>query len=1225
MATQKGVGAKLQLSVEDALREIARLQKELVRLERYAQDNPIRAKIVVDTSELDKAANKIKTMINGGSGSNSTSSKAVGFPKASELTQINQQLRIANQLLYGILGVTANLNSQTTQLRQNIKEAYGNSNGFQQFNRNIVNINRTIHEHGQEVKTASQLWLNWGTAAFKVGEQLSKSAENIYTSYRNFGQNLLTRFSSFANSVMETVGLSVTGMIDDALEQEKKLQQSQIGFGNMFNGDVSKMIEQVRTTASKSPGLNSGDLADYINQLGAVAGGNFDTAFNATMGVLKTVQYGGGDANSQMNYIIKNIRDVVAKGKGTQVDVQQFNRAMPLLVKSLQAIGASDFLKDGQLTITKDNASKLMEAFAQLNTKDNPAYDIFSQTANTLTGIQEEFRETTSTMIAKAFENLGFFEALTNIMRNTVFDEIQSWLDSLGKWINRIKNSIDWEKVGKQVAETMDGIKLAISEFGHMLKENFGNTEFIKLAVKVVGAFVEGLIKGATELGKFLSWLREKLGDRGLINLASSLGQAVTQGIILQKVLGGVSSAFSAIAKVLGTIAMYRAFAGAQGGTAGLLGGTASLASTASGASSFVLAGSSLKTGATLSKSIGATAVSAITRVGIGSIIGLLADGAAQAVESMNMFGDESVKVANILDVAGEAIQYGVYGSILGPLGALGGALIGAIKGINEAQARIDKANADATSTQVRKIKTEGADDIIKATIDTFRTSGGIFDEETAGATWVKNQLEEYLANTPAGDWDAETIYDKFVSAYRQRLGQEAMVAADNLGGFWNLKGEKLQYFTGGGSEGPKQITEAGERLVKLIRDYNLVGYDSAEALRTADAETLIDTYLKSAELNEAQLKFLEERATEFESTVGESTTESRDLINQAVQNAGGSLDQAIKNALGAGDEAFAKTLQAYKTLEGLADKTLVKMGVGAYGDKYWNADTATEILGEKGGEKYKQWRNRNNFTDTFNDDMNDIKRVYGTGEIEEIITSLWETRTKSKTLAESTSGVSDEVRQQAIDRVKAIDDFLARFQNINEGDWEGMASQLIPLAQMLAESGDTSSLRTLIHTGERVKTENGWKWEEGSEYTAEEWLEWFLKRFPDYHDLETIADIIKQTRKTILPIFKASGGMIGRGVDTVPAYLQPGEFVQRASAVSAAGLGVMNALNNGDLASAYRLIGSKINGHWNNSQTTTNNDYSQHTRFTPITIINRHRSSRASSDTSLANLLALG
>ena len=105
-------------------------------------------------------------------------------------------------------------------------------------------------------------------------------------------------------------------------------------------------------------------------------------------------------------------------------------------------------------------------------------------------------------------------------------------------------------------------------------------------------------------------------------------------------------------------------------------------------------------------------------------------------------------------------------------------------------------------------------------------------------------------------------------------------------------------------------------------------------------------------------------------------------------------------------------------------------------------------------------------------------------------------------------------------------------------------------------------------------------------------------------------------------PIYRATGG---RGVDTVPAFLQPGEFVMRRGSVMKAGLGVMSALNRGDLAAAARGLGARlITGGANNSRSwnnTVNNN--QRTNNNVFNIVNRNLSARTSTYSNLANRIA--
>lgn len=1087
----KGYGATLKLNVTEALKNIQTLQKAIQNLKKGVEE-PINVDVKTNGEKIDNLSKSFKTAID---------------------------------------------NTKT-------------------FKQGVAEVTKEAQKQQTEVKKLNENWLTQFATGAKVAAELSKTINNLTNSFRNTGKTLLTEFTSFAGNILETVGFQVTNIIDDAIEQEKKLQQSRIGFGNMFPGqDIASMIQRVRTTAAESPGLNSGDLADYINQLGAVSGGSFNTAFNATMGILKTVQYGGGDANAQMGYIIKNIRDVVAKGKATAIDVQQFNRAMPLLQKSLGAIGASDFLKNGTLTITKENADRLMEAFAQLNTEQNPAYNIFEQTGKTLAGIQEEFSEKTSTMITTSLEELGFFDALQQIMREDVFDEMEEGLSAVSKWVKEIVDAIDWDEVGKTVGEVLQEIKEAIGDFGEMLKQNFGNTEFITTAIRAVGEFFKGLIDGATELGKFLEGIRELVGDETFVNLANQLGRAVTQGKILTTILGWATNGLGTFSNILSNVAFMK-YIGGKGSSASVTGASA------------------LKP--------------ALGRLGIGATIGLLGDAAAEATQQLKLFGDRSTLIANELDIAGNTIEGAVYGSVLGPFGALGGAALGLVDGFRQAQERIDQVEAEETEGRVKDIVQEGGQAVLNAAISTFRTAGGTFDEQTDAAVWIKNQVIDYLNKTPAMEWDAATIYDRFVSAYRQKLGHEVMVGADETEGFWDIQGKAID-FVSKNAKGETVITQYGQDLTKLIRDYNLVGYDSIDKLNATSSESLIREYLQGETLNLGQLDFLKNKAKEFEETTGASITASRDEINDAIERFGG-LGKAIDATKDGADEALNAMLKAFRHIQIEADETSALIAGETKGDRFWTKEVARQYLGDEGAETYETWRKS---FDPIADmglgpNANRVRSLFGTSQIEEIVTMLGTERDALRANALSSTG-EDQQRDTAA--AQAIDEFFVKFKDLK--DYASLAPVLEELMKTLLSYQRSSGLISALRGGAD--------------------LAWVTLK----NTLPFLA-----TGGKVVPIFRANGG---RGVDSVPAYLQPGEFVQRASAVNAAGLGVMNALNNGDLARAYTLLGSKIHGTWDNSRHSTVSTDNRRSIFNRTYITNNNRSGRISSYHSLANKLALG
>lgn len=119
--------------------------------------------------------------------------------------------------------------------------------------------------------------------------------------------------------------------------------------------------------------------------------------------------------------------------------------------------------------------------------------------------------------------------------------------------------------------------------------------------------------------------------------------------------------------------------------------------------------------------------------------------------------------------------------------------------------------------------------------------------------------------------------------------------------------------------------------------------------------------------------------------------------------------------------------------------------------------------------------------------------------------------------------------------------------------------------------------------------------------------------------------DLWKSYGGVVKPIYRADGGDIpSRGVDTVPTMLSPGEYVMKSSAVSKAGLGIMNAINRGDLGAAARSIGARFTNSWNNSRSysrTANNNQRYITNN--VAVYNRSRAGSLNSYFSFANRLA--
>lgn len=1213
MAKKLSTQAQLQLSVTQALEKIKKLSAELKAVKEQASQ-PLKVDVQLDLTKFNQQADQIKKVLGGTRNNKGQFSTIASEVRAirTELTKLNTSIKTIGESL-GVVGKTGE------QVSKNINRSLsGNNQQITGLVNNVEQFSVTLRKSSEEADNFKSKSSGAFSAAMTGLSSLVSGANQAYAAFRSVGTGFLSTLGNIANKAMDTVGFSVNGMVDEAMEQERKLQQSAIGFRNMFpNQDPNAAIKLVRKTASESPGLNSGDLADYINQLGAVAGGNFDTAYNATLGILKTVQYGGGDAASQMNYIIKNVRDVMAKGKATQVDIQQFNRAMPLLAKAMDAIGASEFLKDGQLTITKDNAPKLMEAFANLNTPDNPAYGIYADTAKTLAGIQEEFREATASTIAEGLENIGFFDALSGIMRKTVLPEIQGDIKTFFRWISEIAGDIDWKEVQKTVGEVVKEIKELIGELAAYLKDNVLNTDGIKLAIRVVGEFIKGLISGAKTLAEWLNGIRQYLGDEGLMNLANTLGATVTQGWLASKALAAVAGVLETVSHVAEARFFFSRNVGGGSSVAssglGFLSGSTANGSFASNVGQKV----ATKTGArytTVTKAVaGAGKAASFVKSAAGAAlkgggIVMVGDALSDMVDKFNLAGDASFGVSQALQALSKIVGGGVMGSFLGLPGIIAGALGGVLMAVDSFQQALNQKEAEESEEEVVKDKLAGSETIMNKAIEVYRENGGAIDLDTNSGIWAYNQAISYLRNTPSEQWDYRKVMDVIARSMRQKTIQEKLAQVDNEEGFWDLQGSKVEFTKE--DNGVRKLTDEGRRFGQFIKDYNLVGWDNVEELQNAGAEALISEYTKGKELNSTQLDLLYSRAAEFEQEVAQVSTDTTDKAITAIENAGGSVNAAIEEAKEAGDETLANMLQMWAELNQVVEDAKKQVRSNIEGDNTATHTSIEDTYGEDWANKNDQWTDKTNW---FSGGSNWLFGNGGNWALkdwtgEDNFYGMFDKIQSERSMLNDTVNnpeTNEDQRKQAQKQIELIDRALEDMKNLDAGDWDGLYEIIKKLINTLYQKYSNTNLLSEWGKG---KVRDNRKGISNKKYI------WDSDSYSTYAN-----------GGEIRPIFRAGGGASGRGVDIVPAFLQPGEFVQRKTAVETAGLSVMQALNNGDIASAYKLLGSKTSGNWNNSR----NDYSsrdnRHYQNNNFFIRNYNRSGRAGTQNSLANHLALG
>lgn len=391
-----------------------------------------------------------------------------------------------------------------------------------------------------ELKTTVRRFEDMGTRWNKVSSVVQNSVQAFSTiqSYATRVTSIITRFTT---NVLSRLTSQVRTLVNESTSAFKSLEVSMIGFRNFFGEEsTDRLYQRIKSIAARAPGLATTDLADYVRQIAPVSGHNADLALNASLGMLKTIQYGGASGSTEMEYVIKNIRDVLAKGKATAIDIRQFNRAMPILEEVLGSVGQSQLLKDGVLTINKDNVDTILTAFAALNTSNQSAVrDIFSQMNQTLSGQWEQFREQFTTNLMEAFRGSQVYGGVQNLLSQVNEGEyVNSGLRKLQEALTQFINGINWFKVQRIAGEVWDGLKTIWEGFEdaiESIKTAVGTTQ-TKSVIQSFSGWVADIIRGMGDgIAQVIRFIK-RLEGSGIMNLLSraigwfgSIGAGVTR------------------------------------------------------------------------------------------------------------------------------------------------------------------------------------------------------------------------------------------------------------------------------------------------------------------------------------------------------------------------------------------------------------------------------------------------------------------------------------------------------------------------------------------------------------------------------------------------------------------------------------------------------------------------------------------------------------------------
>lgn len=1107
---------------------------------------------------------------------------------------------------------------------------------------------------------------------------------------RGIGTEFRKTITSIAQPVINMATRLSSSAFRSSMEALKNMELSEIGFSNFFGASaVSGIMQNVKQEALLSP-LSAAQVASYVNQIAPLSGGNSQLALNAAMGVAKMIQYSGGEVSTEMEYVVRNLRDVIAKGKATTIDVRQFNRAMPALKKVLQEMGLEDFLKDGEISISKETAPQLLQAFQRINEYGDVG-TIFERTSETISGLLERLEEQVQLFVI----DVGEFSGFTDLIKHTIHDfledtdgllsDLRMRAQFIGRDVVAWLKSRDWERVLNIAKEVVGVLWNGLKESLGVLRKALGGTDWKETLVNLanlISSFVKGiansyswllgimnglnksgilgsgLVQGGMGLLGFLSGNAGTLitgGARGFGNLMGTLNQitftfinamqkhqlellksattintfdealmiasqsltTVAKDILVaDEILGGVltseqrkivqnelastQSEREAIAKEANAVATRASEIAIESETAVRNYNTATMR--AQGASGGGLLGPAAIGGGT---KLGSYLGSGLKALAIGTLVGSISSSLTQGVAEG--FGADKYGAANAGNIVGSVGGFAAGGAVIGSIipgigtaiGAIGGGIIGAIKAGFEASGILDQSRKDELDAFKQQVNNGAYLKEILSGIDRGNNiSSNEFDNINSN---LVQQMNQWAAATPSGT--AQMLKDYLREIYIN--GRSIDDTVKEIGKTQDQQAETLWKFVEaddiqGGNDYAAVLQESGLSSFQIAA---MIMQKSLEHGKSKD-ET-IDYLLKWGKTNNAAGEDLtSEMIAGMNDRDKEATAEKLKLAwteigMQSVQNLEMDEDDKISLSKGLG-QAMAKFLTS--SFDEMTDQDWTYM------NRFLDAAKVTNVSDQLGYQM-----SPTGFTE-----MTWWAKKYGltTGNA-----SMWSSGYKGhgaedengNPLGSSTyvypEGLIDEMTggMSIQDAWNWVDQNYKDYGLSTKDVVEQWKSEMTP-----KEDEQTAINKSQENKLQEIKLNTDLLVNQGG--TAQQQFEAFKSSLPQ---LQT------QNKANGGIVYLASGGA-PRGVDIVPAMLQPGEFVVRRSAVEKVGLSAMNALNTGNLGYFARAINRQdIYGDYNGAKTWNYSNTANDNRKSNRVIVNNFtRGARLNRYYTLANRL---
>lgn len=1078
--------------------------------------------------------------------------------------------------------------------------------------------------------TASKRYAAVGRAGQIAGSVLNNVAQSMGLIQQAASQ-LTSNLWGYAQRIGSQIVSQVEKIAESALEQYKILETAEIGFGNFFNGSPAAFTQQVREHAEQMPGVGAQDLVRGIQYIAPLAGGNSQLALNAAEGVMKSILYSGNDVSAYGTNALQNLQQL-ASGNFTYADIRQMLRAMPTLPSLLAGNErGKELLDNGAITTEKMKAyikkygqSAILELFAELS-ENSAASDIYDKYRKTLSGAIEETGEHIKNAWNDAMENAGVYRTITQFLNKIVDSKVlDDVFKKLGDVVSRVINWFKNEKNADQIKAYFTTLKTVLTSFktvlGQVAKDlgrSLGflnangtlNTAGLRQLTRQLAEFVKGLVKGFGGGLKTVIDLAKKFADsmgadgwrklgEVIGTLASPLGKLITLmtkfGAAVSSIIGAFGTSASGMFKsmgnwtanklesLLGTAAMTNAGfttanSAAGNSVAGLLVSSAGKKSAAAAASA-----------ATRAQKIAGVAQwgSGVLRAGMfDMVIQSLGNLAAEFIKTSNAFGDNTPGIVTAIKTASSAIGTfallfkvgggGIPGMILGGVGALVAGISAYTQSITQ-QAREVQAKKDAEfKKQLEEAAPGLVADVAKDILEAYKNASGkeidLNTEEGKAAydnllNYISSQIVETDENGNITGVKASKLEGKFqelFSFFTSDYKQQLMNSG--LAGYTTSEGF-YNAAQGGNKINLDESPALRDRAADLIRNALLNGTDYAEGGvydYSQSNEKIVRDYLDTIgmdELTTGALEDLERQASILEDGIKPVTD---DIKNKVLD-----FDNSTKEKFGEVTTEQQKLIEASETFNGTLkniDNNVAQIAIATGGN-------VASMYGLT-SDKISSWDSGYGFAEEFMPwrwDYKYSKLAMDTEDPMQTVTNNMSSAAEGYAL-KRVAGATQEEKDQA------------------DKDYQKVTKAMEELAKI--ETNDWGAFR-----------------------------KWLLK-YKSYEWAGVKNDYFLASGGQVKPVYRASGG---RGVDNVPAYLQPGEYVVRQRATSLAGTGVLDAINRGDLGAAARSLGARFSGSWNNSRSfsrTINNN--QKTITNNVTVNNKTRAGGLNSYWSLANRMA--